>query len=339
METANDYIAEILRQIEPDSEVLAEARTRRDLVAAKAMSLRGTLRQYSSGSVAHGNVTAPINDADGGIVLDRRIHTKLGPEGDNEGPEKVIEELKELVGPKIRAKYSKARISTSRRGLLVTFGSPLSDQDPSVDMIVTLTRKKGDGLWIPNLKSNTWDASHPEQHTDLFTSGTTTLRQQRSTITRLAKVWNKQFTNPALSSFNVSSLAWELITKTNSDTAEALQEFFALSAQAIGQNNTKDPAGVSSSIRLLQSRSIAVRRLQSAARSLEKAISSKDPNGIQESMAAVFHHYVDPPASSKAAWAAAFRNKDSSVGVTASGLAIGTGETLKSTRSFGGPAE
>jgi len=47
-------------------------------------------------------VNKPLSDADSGLVLDRRSYPKLGPDGDNEGPDEVIDPLCELVGPKVR---------------------------------------------------------------------------------------------------------------------------------------------------------------------------------------------------------------------------------------------
>ena len=38
----------------------------------------------------------------------------------------------------------------------------------SADLIVALTRRDKPGLWIPNLKSERWDASDPEAHTSLL---------------------------------------------------------------------------------------------------------------------------------------------------------------------------
>lgn len=36
---------------------------------------------------------------------------------------------------------------------MVAFGEPVLDQDPSIDLIVALTRKDEPGLWIPTLTS------------------------------------------------------------------------------------------------------------------------------------------------------------------------------------------
>src|SRR2546427_13254527 len=121
-----DILNDIRAKIAADDDVLAEARVRRNLVAESAMALAGSLRRFSSGSVAHGTVNDPVTDADGGIVLDRRRYPELGPDGGGKGPADVVEELCELVGEKARDKYPDARVTTSKRGLEVSFSSPLN---------------------------------------------------------------------------------------------------------------------------------------------------------------------------------------------------------------------
>jgi hypothetical protein len=177
-----------------NDKVLKEARKRRDLVAEAAMEIEGALRWFRSGSVAHGWVNRPVTDADSGLVLDRRVHTTLGPDGEGEGPEDIVDELRDLVERKVREEYPNAKVTKSRRGLLVEFNEPVTDEeDPTVDLIVTLTRKDADSLWIPDLDKDEWTPSHPEKHTELFTGGARELRALRARVVRLAKAWNKQW--------------------------------------------------------------------------------------------------------------------------------------------------
>jgi hypothetical protein len=101
-----------------------------------------------------------------------------------------------------------AKVKQSRRGVLVEFNQPCNaEEDPTVDHIVTLTRRNGEGLWIPYIHTDRWTPSHPEKHTELFTSGTRQLRRLRARVTRLAKAWNKQWdeNDRALSSFKVDA--------------------------------------------------------------------------------------------------------------------------------------
>jgi len=209
-----DILNDVRAEIAVDDAVLKEAKNRRDLVGGAAMDIVGALDWFRSGSVAHGTVNAPVTDADAGIVLDRRTYPTLGPDGDGEGAEEIVDKLCELIGPVVREDYPDAKMRRSRRGVYVTFASPLGDeQDPTVDLIPALTRKDADGLWIPDLDNKCWSASHPQKHTDLFTSGSDDLRALRARATRLAKAWNKQWVkdNRGLSSFNIEALVWEYV--------------------------------------------------------------------------------------------------------------------------------
>lgn len=251
---------------------LKETRERRKLVANSAMRIDGALGWFRSGSVAHGTVNAPINDADAGIILDRRSYPSLGPDGDGEGHQDVVDEIAALVGPPVREEYPDAKVRRSRRGLYVTFTAPIDDdQDPTVDWIVTLTRKDADGLWIPDLDNNDWSASHPEKHTDLFTSGTRELKRLRARVARLAKAWNKQWAknNRALSSFNIEALCWEFIQDAGVPLDEALVGWFAYARDEIEDGLTPDPAGVSEAIKLLIPKADVLVRLKAASDRLE----------------------------------------------------------------------
>jgi hypothetical protein len=335
-----DILNDIRAEIAVDDDVLEEARNRRDLVAAAAMEIDGALRWFCSGSVAHGTVNAPVTDADAGIVLDRRTYPSLGPDGDGEGPEDIVKELGELVGPVVRESYPHATMQHSRRGLYVAFAAPLDgEQDPTVDLIVTLTRKGAAGLWIPDLDNNEWSASHPEKHTQLFTSGSKKQRALRARTARLAKAWNKQWAkdNRALSSFNIETLVWEYIDDDASvPLDEALAGWFAYAHDELKKGRTKDPAGVSEDIKLLLPKQTVLRRLASAADRLEQALDDEtDEAKVKDLLAGAYPHYVEPPAQSKSAMAAALREGNQGVGASKTGLVIGGGAALKTTRSYG----
>jgi hypothetical protein len=334
-----DILNDIRAEIAADDDVLEEARDRRDLVAEAAMEIDGALRWFRSGSVAHGTVNAPVTDADAGIVLDRRSYPSLGPDGDDEGPEDIVKELGELVGPVVRERFPGATMRHSRRGLYVTFAAPLDEeQDPTVDLIVTLTRKNADGLWIPDLDNNMWSASHPEKHTQLFTSGSRRLRALRARITRLAKAWNKQWVtgNRALSSFNIEALAWEYIDDASVPLDDALAGWFAYAHDELEQGQTKDPAGVSDDIKLLLPKKSVLRRLDGAADRLEQALEDEDDEAkVKDLLAGVYRDYVEPPAQSKSAMAAALRKGNEGVGASKTGLVLGGGTALKTTRAYG----
>lgn len=335
---------EVRKKIAASDKVLNEARARRDVVVESAMEIEGSLRWFRSGSVAHAMVNKPVSDADSGLVLDRRSYPTLGPDGDDEGPDEVIDELCEIVRPKVREKYPKATVGKSRRGLLVEFNEPVTaEEDPSVDLIVTLTRKDADGLWIPDrevkAEKDKWTPSHPEKHTDLFTGGAKDLRTLRARIARMGKAWNKQWDegDRALSSFNIAALAWEYVDDGSVPLDEALAGWFRYAHDELDKAETEDPAGVSDPIRLLLPKSEVVRRLGKAADDMDEAlVNEDDEDKVREALSRVYPDYIEAPAELKSALAAALRRGNEGVGITRTGIAIGGTAPLKTTRAFGG---
>jgi hypothetical protein len=76
---------EVEKQISADDKALAEARYRRQKVLEICRTYGG-VGTFASGSVATGVVNDPVEDADGGMTLDRRRFPKLGPDGGGETP-------------------------------------------------------------------------------------------------------------------------------------------------------------------------------------------------------------------------------------------------------------
>lgn len=336
-----DILNDIRSRIAADEKVLEEAQDRRNLAAEGGMGVEGARRWFRSGSVAHGTVNKPVTDADSGLVLDRRNdrYAKLGPDGEGEGPDEVCDEIAKLVGEKVREEYPKAKVKQSRRGLMIEFNEPLNDEeDPTVDLIVTLTRKDEDGLWIPDRDDNTWSASHPEKHTELFTGGTKELRALRARVARLAKAWNKQFDegDRPLSSFNIMALAHDYIKDSSVSLDKALAGWFRYAHDELEKSETADPAGVSEPIRLLLDQATVVTRLGSAADRLEHALDNEgDEDAVRDDLATVFPDYVKPPKGSKSELASALRGGKTGVGASKTGLVVGGGTALKKTRPYG----
>lgn len=337
MSTVSSILDDVRAQLAPTDKVLKAARDRPGLVLAAAARFPGTLRSYNSGSIAHGTANSDL-DADCGIVLDRREYPELGPDGDDVGPTGPVGQVVSIISAELAGEGSRLTIETSKRAITVSFGAPIDGYDPSVDLIVALTRRCGEGLWIPNLHADDWDASHPEKHTDLFTSGTRTLRRVRARAVRLAKGWNGQFADPALSSFNLEAIAWECVEEDMSE-ASALARTFHHGAEQLRVQNTPDPAEVSPPIKLLVDRSLAVERLEKAAQQMDRAIQNEDDeDSAREALSELFWEYVDPPAgsSSKAAWAASLRSGNEAVSVGAAGLELNAPRPgLKNARSWG----
>jgi hypothetical protein len=255
-------------------------------VLKAAASFDGALRTFKSGSVAHGSVNNPVDDADGGLVLDRWIYVELGPDSaEGQGPEEIVGEVREHVMSIVRETYPNARSRLIKRATLIHFKEPNADGvDPSVDLVVALTRKDADGLWIPNRDKDDWDASHPEQHTRLLTADDKTRRLHRARVIRLAKAAIKGDSAPALISFNVEALALTHITKART-LAESLQLFFDKTASSIKVGLTDDPAGVSGNIKLPDgmTRERSAKRLRRFADKLQEAIDHTDDRPTVES--------------------------------------------------------
>ena len=322
----------------PSADTLSAVRSRRSQVLSEATDYPGTLRTYRSGSIAHRTANQDT-DADCGVVLDRRLYPKLGPDGAREGPNQVVEDVREFLRNRLKEDHKEIRFRVTKRAIKVSFDELLDDEsDPSVDLIVALTRK-GQGLWIPNNEARSWDASDPEYHTKVLTADPAGRRRVRAKVIRLAKGWNTQYTKPGLCSFNIEALALACINEGHG-VPDGLAELFRFSARELKKSQTPDPAGVSKPIKLLEDRDIVVSRLQRADELLRQALGNDDDEtNVQEAMAGLYWKYVDPPAgsNSKDAFASALRGGASGLGVSAGRLSLGnSGPTsLKPTRSFG----
>lgn len=336
---AEEVLEEIRDEISADDDDLREARKRRDLVLDAAKSF-GILRPFKSGSVAHGNVNNPVSDADGGAVLDRRSYPDLGPDSDEEeGPDEVMEEVRDHIMPIVRKEYPSAEGRLIKRAILIRFKKPNSEGvDPSVDLVVALTRKEGGGIWIPNRDRGTWDASDPECHTRLLTASPKSLRRHRARVLRLAKAAIKGDSTPALISFNAEALALDSIVEVKG-LIYSLQHFFAEAASSIKADYTEDPAGVSGKIKLPDgmTRTRAAKRLSFFAEKVQEAIDAEDRETAEAALAELYPDQLpNAKRSAKSALAQALRTGDMS-GVR-SGLAIAPAATIKPVRSYGDDA-
>ena len=336
MQNTASYLNEVHAELAPSDDTLFTARSRRDEVLAKARDCPGTLRTYISGSIAHRTANQDT-DADCGVVLDRRSYPKLGPDGEGEAPNQIVEEVRELLREHLKEDHPDIKFRVTKRAIKASFNEPLDDgTDPSVDLIVALTRK-GQGLWIPNTKAGDWDASDPECHTKVLTDDPAELRRVRAKVIRLAKGWNTQFAEPGLCSFNIEALVLSCIGEEYG-VPDGLAEFFRFAASDLKKHLTPDPAGVSKPIKLLLERDAVVGRLERAAKKMRDALDNDDDKTeVQEAMAGLYWKYVDPPkgSSSKEAIASALRSGSPALGVSGGALSLGSGPSLKSTRSYG----
>lgn len=335
-ETASQ-IRHIQKQTNADDEALAVARERRTVVLGAATTFTGISESYSSGSLATGVVTGEVEDADGGVIADRRCYPWLGPDGDDESPVDVVADMQAHVGPLVREQYPDAVVKTMKRGLRVFVNEPLTDgQDPYVDLVFAMKRKDKAGLWIPNMAIPRWDPADPQKHVELLNSGEQALRSLRAQTIRLGKVWNKQFSEPAVCSFNICALGLEAITAVL-PIEEALFTFFDHAACALAVRRTEDPAGVSGPINLQKSKDIVVKRLWKARDGLAEALEHDDAaDAVQAAMHRVFFQYIEEPAAigSKNDLADRLRVSTPRLRPVAAGVVpVGT---INTKRSFGG---
>lgn len=332
----NKILKEVRDELAPPDDVLTAARQRRDDLLRIARNFPGVLRTYRSGSIAHGTANADL-DGDGGAVLDRRAYPELGPDGDGVGPIAVVDEMLNFISADVRLLYPDVEFELTKRAIQVIINEKVEGFDPSVDLIVALTRKEEPGLWIPNREKDDWDASHPEKHTELFTSGGRVLVRTRARAVRLGKGWDCQYEERALSSFNFESLAYEAVTD-GMDESEALAATFRHGATTLAVSNTLDPTDVSPPIKLLLDRATVVDRLTKAAEIMERALDNdEDEDEVREALGDLFWEYVKPPtgSTSKSAYAHALTSNQG-LAVGAGGLTLhGAGTSLKRTRAHG----
>jgi hypothetical protein len=302
-----DFVGEILtdvrQQIAVDDDVLSETKTRRNLVKRVARKFDGALKTFDSGSVAHGTTNKPISDADCGVVLDRRTYPELGPDGEDEEPNEIVGEMADFVIDGVQEEYPDAEQAVGKRSIVIEFNEPMEDsssdvddQDPSVDLILALTRAEGsDGRWIPNTEDRCWDASDPEKHTTLLYGPAKGERVHRARVIRLAKAAVKQDEKPVVSSFNLEALALEHVSSEDS-IAESLAELFQRGADDLERGDTPDPAEVSDPIKLPDgiTRTEAVSRLREFGDAIEAAIEHTDDEArVREELTKVFPDCVE----------------------------------------------
>lgn len=338
MNHTDDILVEIQKIIAPSDETLEAVRNRRDEVLSIVGRYKGSLRTYKSGSIAH-RTANDDTDADCGVVLDRRSYYELGPDGDGGGPNNIVDDVRSFIRDRLKEHHPEVAFRLTKRAIKITYNDPLPDgSDPSVDLIVALTRASG-ALWIPNLERKRWDPSDPECHTRLLTAEPAALRRLRAKVIRLTKAWNKQYSQPGLCSFNIEALALEAI-KQDVSVADGLAALFDFAAKDLAKRRTLDPAGVSAPIKTLIDREKVAGRLSKTAEILETAIGADSENDARDVLADMYWVYVKPlpGSSSKASFAQALRRGNSAVKVIPGGIAVSSssGIPLKTTQAYGG---
>ena len=333
VEYAGQVLTDVRRQIAVGDDVLLETKTRRNLVKRHARSFPGSLKTFDSGSVAHGTVNKPVSDADCGVVLDRRSYPELGPDGDDIPPNDIVQEMAEHVINRVREEYPDATHEVCKRAILIEFHQPLGEeQDPSVDLIVALTKADGDGRWIPNTEAEYWDASDPEEHTRLLNGPDISTRVHRARVIRLTKAAVKQDAAPVISSFNLEALALDHVDSDRT-IAESLRDLLLGGADALAAGPTPDPAGVSDPIKLPDdvSSGAAVARLRELGEVVSRAVDAESVEEAEGALSEVYPDYVASGSGARTLGEALRRRNRAPIS-----LAFGVGaEELKPSRAYG----
>jgi hypothetical protein len=298
----------ILREISVPMPVLREARARRNRVLEIAAGLPAVRGRYSSGSVAYGTANSPLEDADGGVRINRRLGDlrEFGPDATHGlGPTALMEHFADYVVARLRARdYPDATVDASgKRAVKFEFHAPVEvDEvdgpiDPYVDFIIGLARVDARGLWIPNRSLPAeWDIADPEHHLEVMTHrGNQDLRSRRAHVIRLAKRAIKRDNVPILCSWNVSALAVGHITEVQGSLPEALAAFLATAARDIAYRLTPDPSPVVADIDLPHgvTQAIAAGRLMQMAGYARAAVDASDAAGARRAYSHLFGIEVD----------------------------------------------
>lgn len=255
---AETVIEEILDEIRVPKPVLDEAKARRNLVLEIADRHPAGRAPFRSGSVAHGTENKPLEDADGGEMINRRFEEfrVYGPDGSGEGPTRFVESFRALIEREVRRAYPNATATTNgqKRSIKVEFHTPVDldewgEVDPYVDFIVGLAMADdGTGIWIPNLETDSWDPGDPQFHTYLMTEkDSRELSIYRAKILRLAKrAVKRDGANGGIvvmCSWNLSALALAYFDEV-STLSEGLERFLTYASEQIALSLTSDPSDV-----------------------------------------------------------------------------------------------
>ena len=159
-------LADVRAQLAPDDAVIKEARER-DLVRSAAESFEGGLRSFRSGALAHGTANCPVHQRDKGLDADcgwcstACAHAARAGLRDRGGPVDVVDEMRAHVAAEVKAKYEKATFKATKAPSWWLPCAFPGGEDPTVDLVVGLTRKDEPGLWIPNTEKDTWNPRTP----------------------------------------------------------------------------------------------------------------------------------------------------------------------------------
>lgn len=337
----NGLFEQARKRIAVPDRVLKEARKRRDEIRKIVEEEFCALRSFGSGSVAHGTQNDPLNDADGGVVLDRNVYGDLGPDG--EGPCRKVEEVRTILRERLKEDYPNARFYTGgHRAIRINFMEPIQDEGENftVDLIIAIRRAEG-GLWIPDLDNDVWDASNPERHVELVVERNKKTDSNFARIIRLAKHANAR-NGKTICSFNVVALGLQAI-KEKVSLPEGLALLLREAADSLSEGLTDDPAGISGPIKVnVSRRKEASDKFKKLAELAEEALELEAEGQTaqaQRNWSKVLPGAIDPPDDKdlKAELAEGLRKDNSWVPQGVGGMSVSrkVGMTVPSGRAFG----
>jgi hypothetical protein len=345
---AETVIEEILDEIRVPKPILDEAKDRRNLVLKIADAHPAGRKPFRSGSVAHGTENEPLEDADGGEMINRRYDEfrAFGPDGSGEGPTAFVESFRLLIEREIRKTYPNATASTAgqKRSIKVECHAPVAfdewgEVDPYVDFVVGLAMTDdGTGIWIPNLETDSWDPGDPEYHTYLMTArDSRELSIFRAKVLRLAKrAVKRDGVNGGIAvmcSWNLSALALECFKEVTT-LSEGLEHFFMYASEQIARSLTQDPSDViTDPIKLTKgvTQEQASVRLAEMAAVVRAANSQLSVAGARNELSAIFGEEIKAVSAREGG---NLRNALQSSNAAAVGAVVDSPFTQKSTSSY-----
>jgi hypothetical protein len=315
------------RKIQVSDKELAEAKRRRQLLAASARRAFPGSTTYYNGSVAHGDANTPLTDVDLGVVLTKKDAEPYGP--GKKSALDLMEKVREVIHEDLDDEFNKLTIEVEgrRRAVLVRFGDPVTpgQDDFTADVMTALPRPSGSGLYIPNTKiADQWDRADPITHTRMVLQAIEDTEVVFARTVRLLKHWNCRHSKP-MCSWNIKALCLGCLNEPM-PLINALQAFFTYAADEIDKGQTPDPAGVAGPIPLNMPRREVHKRLRTAKEYIDLAIEHEKagrPLSAQHALHQVLPELV-PDADGTQEEAARLARTVLAGGTAASGLGLAT---------------
>ena len=290
--TLEELLEAARHRIEVTDPELAEARTRRDAIAAALRAEFPGSEIYVNGSVAHGDALTPLTDVDVGVIV-------AGAEGEygpgRRGPLELMNRAAEAIREGLKPVYGdlSVQVQGRKRSVLIRFRDPVTPGQPdfTADVIVAVENLAGEGLFIP--RAPTWDRSHPQKHTAMVHKANIDSGVTYARVVRLLKHWNRSNGKP-LCSWNIKALGLGCL-RQRTGLLVGLRTWFNHAADELQQELTQDPAGVAAhpiKINEQLTRTEVVRKLRRAAEDLAHATQREAegyPALAQDLLAKVFN--------------------------------------------------